>query len=253
MLFIGEKVGSGKGMAVDIAVDPLEGTGVTAKGLENALSVLAAAPRGGLLNAPDTYMEKIAVGPRVGSKVSLNKTVAENLAVVAECCDKRVDEITVVILDRERHKQLVEEVRKAGARIKLIGDGDVSGAIAAAMPGTGVDVLMGSGGAPEGVLAAAALRCLGGYIEGRLEYRNEDERKRAASYGISDLDKVFSLDELASGEDVMFVATGVTDGALLRGVGFEGRGVTRTHSVVMRSKSGTVRFVEAIHRHSHMS
>ncbi len=251
MLFIGEKVGNGKGFKADIAVDPLEGTGVTAKGLENALSALAAAPKGHLLNAPDTYMDKIAVGPAVGNAVSLEKSVGENLKIVAKKLGKEVSELTVVILDRERHKELIEEVRKAGARIRLIGDGDVSGAIATALPDAKVDVLMGSGGAPEGVLAASAMKCLGGYIEGRLKFRNEGERKRAMGYGLKDPEKVLTLDDLAKGEDSMFVATGVTDGTFLKGVNFEPHGTILTHSVVMRAKTGTVRFVEAIHRHGH--
>ena len=248
MLFIGEKVGSGKGMKVDIAVDPLEGTGVTAKGGANALSVLAAAPAGSLLHAPDTYMDKIAVGPAVGKKVSLENSVQENLKIVARETGKKIGEITVIILERERHKQLVEEVRKTGARIKLIGDGDVSGAISTAVPGTGVDVLLGSGGAPEGVLAAAALKCLGGYMEGRLNFRNSGEKKRAAEYGMNDPDKLLKLDELVKGSEAMFVATGVTDGTMLRGVSFEPHGEIKTHSVVMRCKTGTIRFVEALHR-----
>jgi len=248
MLFIGEKVGSGKGPQVDIAVDPLEGTGVTARGGENALSVLAAAPKGMLLNAPDTYMDKIAVGPAVGGKVSLANTVADNLQIIATATDKPVNELSIVILDRDRHKQLIEHVRKAGARIKLIGDGDVSGAIASAMPGANVDALFGTGGAPEGVLAAAAMKCLGGYIEGRLAFRNDGERKRAIDYGLSDPDKILKLDDLAGGNESMFVATGVTDGTFLKGVAFEPHGMIRTHSVVMRAKTGTVRYIEAIHR-----
>jgi fructose-1,6-bisphosphatase class II len=251
MLFIGEKVGTGKGMKIDIAVDPLEGTGVTARGGENALAVLAAAPHGKLLNAPDTYMEKIAVGPIVGNAVSLERSVGENLKSIAKKTGKEVNELSIVILDRERHKKLIDDVRAAGARIKLIGDGDVSGAIASAMPGSNVDALFGIGGAPEGVLAAAAMKCLGGYMEGRLAFRNPEERKRAIDYGLADPDKILKLEDLAGGKETMFVATGVTDGTFLKGVAFEPHGVIRTHSVVMRAKSGTVRYVEAIHRHSH--
>lgn len=251
MLFIGEKVGSGSGIELDIAVDPLEGTSVTAKGGANALSVLAAAPAGSLLYAPDTYMNKIAVGPRVGDKVSLENSVEENLGIVAERCEKKVEELTVVILERDRHRLLVDEVRRAGARIRLIGDGDVSGAISTAMPETGVDVLLGTGGAPEGVLAAAALKCLGGYMEGRLAFRNDEERKRAGEYGMSDPEKLLKLEDLVKGNESMFVATGVTDGTMLKGVGFGSRGEVRTHSVVMRAKTGTIRFVEALHRHAH--
>lgn len=249
MLFIGEKVGSGKGIAVDLAVDPLEGTGVTAKGGGNALSVLAAAPAGRLLHAPDTYMDKIAAGPLVGSKVSLEKSVKENLQIVAKALDKPIEEVTAVILERERHKKLIEEVRACGARIRLIGDGDVSGAISTAVPEAGVDILLGSGGAPEGVLAAAALKCLGGYIEGRLVFRNEGEKKRAVEYGLKQPEKLLKMSDLVKGDEAMFVATGVTDGTMLRGVTFGEHGLTRTHSVVMRAKTGTVRFVEAIHRH----
>ncbi len=248
MLYIGEKVGSGKGSAVDIAVDPLEGTGVTAKGGDNALSVLAAAPAGTLLHAPDTYMDKIAVGPAVGRKVSLQNSVDENLQIISKATGKKVDELTVVILDRERHKQLIGQVRKSGARILLIGDGDVSGAISTSMPETGVDALMGSGGAPEGVLAAAALKCLGGYMEGRLMFRNKEEEKRAMEYGMKDPHKLLKIDDLSKGNDAIFVATGVTDGTMLRGVTYQPHGTVKTHSVVMRAKTGTVRYVEAIHR-----
>ena len=251
MLYIGEKVGSGKGSAIDIAVDPLEGTSVTARGGNNALSVLAAAPAGALLHAPDTYMDKIAVGPRVGKKVSLENSVKENLQIVAEALDKPMDEITVVILERERHAKLIEQVRKAGARIQLIGDGDVSGAISTTMPESGVDILLGSGGAPEGVLAAAAFKCLGGYMEGRLMFRNPQEEKRAREYGMKDPAKLLKLDDLVKGNEVLFVATGVTDGNMLKGVTFGEHGRVKTHSVVMRAKTGTVRFVEAIHRQAH--
>ena len=249
MLFIGEKVGNRNGPKVDIAVDPLEGTDVTARGGENALAVMAAAPEGSLLHAPDTYMEKIAVGPAVGSKISLENSVEDNLRIVAEFNEKKVEELTVVILDRERHKKLIGEVRATGARIKLIGDGDVSGAIATSMPGAGVDVLLGSGGAPEGVLAAVALKCLGGYIEGKLAFRNEEERKRAKNYGMKNPDKVLKLEDLVKGDRAVFVATGVTNGTMLKGVDFGSRGTISTHSVVMRTKTGTIRYIEAIHRH----
>jgi len=249
MLFIGEKVGNRNGPKVDIAVDPLEGTDVTARGGENALAVMAAAPEGSLLHAPDTYMEKIAVGPAVGSKISLENSVEDNLRIVAEFNEKKIEEITVVILDRERHKKLIGEVRATGARIKLIGDGDVSGAIATSMPGAGVDVLLGSGGAPEGVLAAAALKCLGGYIEGKLAFRNEEERKRAKNYGMKNPDKLLKLEDMVKGDRAVFVATGVTNGTMLKGVDFGSRGTISTHSVVMRTKTGTIRYIEAIHRH----
>jgi fructose-1,6-bisphosphatase II / sedoheptulose-1,7-bisphosphatase len=246
MLYIGEKVGTGEGPAIDIALDPLEGTTITAKGGPNALAVIAMANKGGFLRAPDVYMDKIAVGgglPR--DLVDLTATPAQNLKALSLA--KRVDiaDLVVCILDRPRHSELIARVREAGARIMLISDGDVSGVIATAQEGTGVDMYIGIGGAPEGVLAAAALRCIGGQMQGRLLFRNEDERERAARWGVADLNKVYELEGMASG-DVMFAATGVTSGPMLSGVR-RTRGGAVTHSIVMRSKSGTVRTIEAVH------
>jgi fructose-1,6-bisphosphatase II len=249
MLYIGEKVGDSTPDApeVDIAVDPLEGTNLCAHGLGDALAVVAMAEHGQFLNAPDTYMEKIAVGPSIGpGVVDIRKPASENLRAIARTKGVAVGDLTAVILDRPRHTELVAEVRRSGARIRLITDGDVGGAIATADPATGIDVLLGIGGAPEGVLAAAALRCVGGDFQGIIRPRNDEEAARAARMGIKDLAHVFAIDELASG-DVMFAATGVTDGFLLRGVRFLGDGAD-SHSVVMRSRSGTVRFIRSRHR-----
>ena len=246
MLYIGEKVGKGEGASVDIALDPLEGTTITAKGGPNALAVVAIAEKGGFLNAPDVYMDKIAVGGGLpDGVVDLDATPAENLKSLARAKKVDVSDLVVCILDRPRHHDLIAKVRKAGARIMLIQDGDVSGVIATSEPHTGVDMYMGSGGAPEGVLAAAALRCIGGFMQGRLLFRNDDEKARAKRWGVRDLNKKYGLGDLAKG-DVMFAATGVTDGAMLRGVRrFSGGAFT--HSVVMRSKTGTVRRIEATH------
>ncbi|HLV61478.1 MAG TPA: class II fructose-bisphosphatase [Fredinandcohnia sp.] len=248
MLYIGEKVGNGGNgyPEVDIALDPLEGTTICATGRGNALSVVAFAEKGNFLHAPDTYMEKIAVGPKAKGVIDLNLSPTENLRRIAEAMERYVEELTVCILDRPRHEALIKEVRQTGARIKLIGDGDVAGAVATCFEETGVDVLFGIGGAPEGVLAAAAIRCVGGDFQGRLKPRNEAEAERARAMGIQDLDKIFTLEELARG-DVMFAATGVTSGDFLRGVRFF-KGGAKTHSVVMRSKSGTIRYIESEHR-----
>ncbi|MDU2064800.1 MAG: class II fructose-bisphosphatase [Sporomusaceae bacterium] len=246
MLYIGEQVGAG-GIEVDIAVDPLEGTNLVAKGLPGAIAVLAIAPKGGLLHAPDMYMQKICVGPKAAGKIHLDAPVAENLRVVAESLDRKIEDLTVVTLDRERHAKIIKDVRDAGARIKLISDGDVSPAINAAIEGTGVHMLLGIGGAPEGVVAAAALKCLGGDMQARLVPENDEEIARAHKMGISDLNKVMTIDDLVHGEDVMFAGTAITEGDLLRGVHYFGGGV-RTHSIVMRYKRGTVRFVDAIHK-----
>jgi len=245
MLFIGEEVGAG-GPKIDIALDPLEGTTLTAKGGPNALAVIAMAEEGGFLNAPDTYMEKIAVGGGLPEGVvDLDDEPADNLARLAEAKGKDISDLVVCILDRPRHGDIIGKVREAGARIMLIGDGDVSGVIATSRGDSGVDLYLGTGGAPEGVLAAAALRCIGGQMQGRLVFRNDDERGRARRLGISDFDRKYDLHGLAGG-DVMFAATGVTDGSMLRGVRrFQG-GAT-TQSMVMRSKSGTVRIVDAEH------
>jgi fructose-1,6-bisphosphatase II len=245
MLYIDEKVGSGSGREVDIAVDPLEGTNICAKGMNGSIATIALAPRGGFLHAPDMYMEKIAVGPAAHGAIDINATPTENLKRVAEAKSCYVEDLTVVILDRPRHDKTVSEIRKAGARIHLISDGDVAPAFAAAVENTGVDLLMGIGGAPEGVLAAAALKCMGGDMQGRLVFMTEEERTRARMMGIEDFDKVYNCEEMAQG-DVFFAATGVTNGDLLQGVRYFSGGA-ETHSIVMRSKSRTVRFVNTRH------
>jgi len=247
MLYIGEKVGTGKSVQVDIAVDPLEGTNLVAKGLTGAIAVLAVAPRGCLLNAPDMYMEKIAAGPAAVGKISLNATVTENVKAVAASLQKGVGDVTAVVLDRPRHSGIIRELREIGARIKLITDGDVSPAVATAIPGSGVDMVLGIGGAPEGVLAAAALRCLGGEFQGRLWPEDEDDRKRARKLGITDINKILTMDDLVRGDDVIFTATGITDGDFLKGVRYFGNTAT-THTIVMRGATGTVRFIDARHR-----
>ncbi|HXW51051.1 MAG TPA: class II fructose-bisphosphatase [Candidatus Acidoferrales bacterium] len=246
MLYIGEEVGKG-GVEVDIAVDPVEGTNLVANGLPNSIAVLAVTAKGGLLNAPDTYMDKLAVGPKAAEYVHIDASVRENLELVANALERPIGEITVVILDRPRHKQLIEDVRAAGAKIKLISDGDVDAAIATAIEGTGIQVAMGTGGAPEGVLAAAALRCLGGNFMGRLKPRNDEEIKRALEMGFDDVNRVLTMDDLVKRDDITFVATGITDGDLVKGVRFFGNGA-RTHSIIMNSRSSTVRFVETVHR-----
>ena len=246
MLYIGEKVGTGTGPKIDIALDPLEGTTITAKGGANALATLAMADAGGFLNAPDVYMEKIAVGGGLPQGVvHIEEQPAVNLKNLAQAKKSDIADLVVCILDRPRHAELIAKVRASGARIMLIGDGDVSGVIATSDPETGIDIYMGSGGAPEGVLAAAALRCIGGQMQGKLLFRNDDERGRAHLLGITDLDRVYDLLDLAHG-DVMFAATGVTNGTMLKGVRrFPGGAMT--HSVVMRSRTGTVRYIEAKH------
>ena len=246
MLFIGEKVGTGKGPKIDIALDPLEGTTICATGGTNALAVIAMAADGGFLNAPDVYMDKISVGPNLPQDVvSLDSDPLINLKNLALAKKVDVSDLVVCILNRPRHEELIAKTREAGAKIMLITDGDVAGVIATANVDTGVDIYMGSGGAPEGVLAAAALRCIGGQMFGRLTFRNEDEKNRAIRLGISDFNKIYSLQELAHGE-VMFAATGVTDGSMLQGVRRKGAGAT-TNSIIMRSKTGTVRTVLAQH------
>lgn len=245
MLYIGERVGTGDGLRVDIALDPLEGTTICANGGPNALSVIAMAEHGNFLHCPDTYMDKIAVGPAGKGVVDLDKSPTENLKALAKAKGERIEDLTVIILYRPRHEALIQEVRKAGARIKLISDGDVSAAIATTKPETGIDILMGIGGAPEGVLAAAALRCVDGEMQGRLKPRNPQEIERAQAMGIKDIDKKFSIDELAGGE-VMFAATGVTDGDYLKGIHFFSGGAS-SQSVVMRSKTRTIRVIDTTH------
>jgi fructose-1,6-bisphosphatase II len=250
MLYIGEKIGLGwtegdGAPRVDIAVDPLEGTNLCATGQPDSIAVIAIADDGKFLNSPDTYMNKLVVGPEARGAIDIRKAPTHNLQAIAEAKRCRVDDLTVVILDRPRHEALIAEVRKAGARIRLISDGDVAPAVAASQPDSGVDCIMGIGGAPEGVLAAAAVRCMGGDMQGQLKFRSAEEQKRAEQMGIRDPDRIYQLGDLVQGH-VMFAASGVTDGSLLRGVRFFGGGAS-THSVVMRSKSGTIRFVEARH------
>lgn len=247
MLFNGEQLGTGSGLALDIAVDPIDGTTLTAIGGPGALSVVALAERG-TMYAPGSlvYMNKIAVGPEARDVIDINQSVAYNLHAVAHAVGKSVDDLTVMILDRPRHEKLIADVRKVGSRIRLIRDGDVAGAIAAARPGTGIDVLMGVGGSPEAVIAAAALKCLGGGIQCKLWPRNDAERQYAQDNG-HDLTRVFSINDLVAGENVFFAATGITDGELLDGVRFV-RGGAVTTSMVMRSRSGTVRIIESQHR-----
>lgn len=245
MLYIGERVGAG-GPEMDIAVDPLEGTTITAKGGPNAITVVALAERGNFLHAPDIYMEKVAVGGELPpGVVDIDSSVERNLRNLARAKKCDVSDLVVCMLDRPRHDEIIARSREAGARIMLIGDGDVAGVIATCQPDSGVDIYLGSGGAPEGVLAAAALRCVGGQMQGRLLYENDEQRERAKAMGISDTNRVYSVSDMARG-DVMFAATGVTSGAMLRGVRRFGAGAI-THSMVMRSKSGTIRYIEAHH------
>ena len=245
MLYIGEKVGTGEGPKIEIALDPLEGTTICATGGANALSVIAAAEEGGFLHAPDTYMDKIAVGPAACGVIDIDRSPKENLEAIASAKRVPIEDLTVVILERPRHEKLIDEVRRLGARIKLIKDGDVSAAIATCSREQPVDVLMGIGGAPEGVIAAAALRCVGGELQARLKPRSQEEAARARRMGVQDVDAKLRMDDLASG-NVMFAATGVTSGDFLKGVGFRAEGVL-TQSVVMRSETGTVRYIDAEH------
>lgn len=247
MLYIGERVGTGSGPSVDVAVDPLEGTNVLAKGLPRALAVVAVAEEGCLLHAPDMYMDKLAVGPKARGKIDLDAPIASNLGQVAKSLGKNIEDLVVVILDRPRNSRLVAEVRRAGARIRLIPDGDLSPAIAVAFPESGVDVLAGIGGAPEGVLAAVALRCVGGEMQGRLWPSKDGEALRARAMGILDIRQKLTMDDLVRNDDVVFAATGVTDGEILQGVRYLGS-TARSHSVVMRGTTGTIRFIEGLHR-----
>ena len=245
MLFIGEKVGQGKGPRVDIACDPLEGTSITAKGGPEAIACIAAAEAGGFLHAPDMYMNKIAVGPAARGAIDITKSVTWNLGEIAKASRKNIEDLCAIILDRERHNEIIKEIRDSGARIRLIGDGDVSAALATAIEESGVDVLFGSGGAPEGVIAAAALRCMGGDMQATLEFQNDEEWARAQKMGIKSKNQVYGLTELARG-NVMFIATGVTGGSFLKGVRYTGSGAA-THSIVMRSETGTIRNIHTRH------
>ncbi|HEY4551887.1 MAG TPA: class II fructose-bisphosphatase [Bacillaceae bacterium] len=245
MLYIGEKLGTGYGPRVDVAVDPLEGTNIVASGSWNALSVLAIADHGNLLHAPDMYMDKIAVGPEAVGKIDINASILDNLKAVAKAKNKDIEDVVATVLNRPRHEEIILQLREAGARIKLINDGDVAAAINTAFDETGVDILFGSGGAPEGVIAAVALKCLGGEIQGKLVPQSEAEVTRCTGMGI-DVNKILRMEDLVRGDDAIFAATGVTDGELLKGVQFKGT-YGSTHSVVMRAKSGTVRFIEGRH------
>jgi len=252
MLYIGEKVGAGATAAgiplpkVDIAVDPLEGTNLCATGAPNAMTVLAASDQGGLLHAPDLYMEKLIVGAPAKNAVDLDAPVADNLSAIARSLNRRVEDLVVMVLDRPRHQQLIADIRAAGARIRLIPDGDVAAGIATAVAGSGVHAVMGTGGAPEGVLTAAAMRCLQGEILARLVVKTPEHEQRCRTMGITDMDKIYTSADLASGDSLIFAATGVTDGALMKGVRFFGDGV-RTSSVVMQSKPARIRFIDTIH------
>lgn len=247
MLYIGEKVGAGVPPHVDVAVDPLEGTNLVAKGLPNALSVLAVAPRNCMLHAPDIYMDKIAVGPRAAGCIDLDASIEENLTRTADALGKRLEDMVAIILDRPRHQHIIKELRRLGARVKLISDGDVSAAIATAFDWTVVDILFGIGGAPEGVLAAAALKCLGGEMQGRLAPEDQAEKDRIMEMGLKDTAQLLKMEDLITGDDVIFSTTGITDGDFLQGVRYAGNCAT-THSVVMRSMTGTIRFIQATHR-----
>jgi fructose-1,6-bisphosphatase class II len=253
MLYIGEKVGlahgtggNGRYPEVDIAVDPLEGTNLCATGAPNAIAVLAASNRGGLLHAPDLYMEKLVVGPSSKDHVSLDAPAADNLKAIARCLDRRLEDLVVIVLDRPRHEQLIADIRATGARIRLIGDGDLSAGIAAAVVGSGVHAVMGTGGAPEGVLTAAAMRCLNGEILARLVVSTPEHEERCAAMGITDLKRIYRAQDLAPGTRIIFAATGVTDGTLMRGVRFFGDGI-RTSSVIMQNDPHRIRFVDSIH------
>lgn len=247
MLYIGEQVGNLQGPEVDVAVDPLEGTNIVAQGLDNAISVLAIANKGNLLHAPDMYMEKLAVGPALAGKVSIADPLEDTLRIAAKTLDKNLSELTVMILDRERHEPIVKILRKVGVRIKFLSDGDVAGAIAPAMPESGIDLFVGSGGAPEGVLAAAALRCLDGELQGRLMPTNASEYQRCVDMGVHEPYKVLTMDDMVGTEDVIFAATGVTSGSFLKGVRYLAGDRAETHSLVMRARTKTIRYIQTIH------
>ncbi|HEY0783907.1 MAG TPA: class II fructose-bisphosphatase, partial [Thermoanaerobaculia bacterium] len=251
MLFVGEELGALRGKdgaaAVDIAVDPLEGTNLCATGAPDSIAVLAAAERGGLRHAPDVYMDKIVGGPTARGSVHLDAPVAENLRNIAQAFKRKVSDLTIVVLDRDRHRQLIADIREAGARIRLIGDGDLSAGISAAVRGTGVHAVMGIGGAPEGVITGAAMRCLGGEIQARLKAINDEQQERVKALGIHDLDRIYRTEDLAPGEEILFSSTGVTDGELLKGVRFFGGG-SRTSTLFMSLSRKIIRFVDTIHR-----
>ena len=250
MLYIGEQIGkvTKNSIKLDIAVDPLDGTTAVAKGLSNAISVVAVAPRGCLLHAPDMYMNKIAVGPRAAGKVNLDAPIEENLKNLSKALNKDMSDITVTMLDRPRHDDLINRVRKAGARIKLFQDGDVAAAIATCFEDSGVDIMVGIGGAPEGVIAAAALKCMGGEFQGKLFPMNDEEKIRCKEMGLICIEKVLTMEDLAKGNELIFAATGISNGELLKGVVYYENNMAKTYSVVMRAETGTIRFIEAIHR-----
>ncbi|WP_031518010.1 class II fructose-bisphosphatase [Desulfofalx alkaliphila] len=247
MLYIGERLGHAESPEVDVAVDPLEGTNLVAKGYDNALSVVAIADRGNLLHAPDMYMEKIAVGPRAAGRIHIDDPIEHTLKILAQVNNKNVNDLTVMILERERHKHIIEEVRKTGARVRLFSDGDVGAAISTALDETGIDLFVGIGGAPEGVISAAALKCLGGDMQARLVPSDDKEYRRCVDMGLKDPRQILMMDDLVKGDDTIFAATGVTNGELLKGVRFLSNERAETHTLVMRSKTGTVRFVKATH------
>lgn len=248
MLYIGEQLGNGNGPEVDIAVDPLEGTNIVAKGLSNAMTVLAIGDKGALLHAPDMYMEKLVVGRNAAGKVSLDDPIERIIDIVAEANNKHVEDVTVIIQERPRHEEVVERIRAKGSRVHFFGDGDVGAAIAAVMPKSGIDIFLGIGGAPEGVISAAAIKCLDGDMQARLLPSNEAEEQRCIRMGFKDPRQLLTLDDLVKGDDAIFAATGVSDGELLDGVIFLGRNVVETHSIVMRCKTKTVRHIKAEHR-----
>ncbi|MBZ2174944.1 class II fructose-bisphosphatase [Schnuerera sp. xch1] len=250
MLYIGEQIGKATpgSIKLDIAVDPLDGTNAVANGDANAISVVAVAPRGCLLHAPDMYMDKIAVGPKAKGKVNLDMPIDKTLKNLSKALNKNISDITVTTLDRPRHEELIQKVRNIGARIKLFKDGDVAAAIATCFDHSGVDILLGTGGAPEGVIAAAALKCMGGEFQGRLHPMNDEEKERCKEMGLCDVNKLLTMEDLAKGKEIVFAATGVTNGELLKGVVYYGNNRAKTYSVVMRAETGTIRFVEAIHR-----
>lgn len=249
MLYIGQKVGIGEANMpeMDIAVDPLDGTILIAKGLPNAIAVIAMGPKGSLLHAPDMYMEKIVVGPGAKGAIDIKKSPEENIINVAKALKKDVTELTIIVQERERHNYIVDAARKVGARVKLFGEGDVAAALACGFEETGIDMLMGIGGAPEGVIAAAAIKCMGGEMQAKLVPHSEEEIARCKSMGISDVNKIFGIDDLAKSDDVFFAATGITECDLLKGVIYSKNEIVTTHSIVMSSKTGTIRFVEALH------
>lgn len=250
MLYIGEQIGKAteNSIKVDIAVDPLDGTNAVANGNSNAISVVAVAPRGCLLHAPDMYMDKIAVGPKAKGKVRLDMSIEEIIKNLSVALNKNISDITVTMLDRPRHQEMINEIRKIGARIKLFRDGDVAAAIATCFDNSGVDLLLGTGGAPEGVIAAAALKCLGGDFQGRLHPMTKEEEKRCIEMGCGDVNKIMTMEDLVKGNEVVFAATGITNGELLKGVVYYENNMARTYSVVMRAETGTVRFIDSIHR-----